>query len=330
MLSAFMSRLERISNDPSRIVDYLRRPRKLVRGGPMVNRLGLQAMRALKEQVAWQMRPAERPAHLASHLDTLDRDGFLVIPDFLPAKAFAEVEAELAEVDALPRDRFDVQKFGDNYESRLFMVTKRPEYHAFAEHLADNPFIYDLACALARRRRSFRPHVFLQWVYKPQPNEPYTDYEYNSYLHVDRHYPFLKAFFYLNDVDASAAPYTFVRGSHKLSWDRLWFEYQLGVRQSSATRHGETSAAAKDADRAMHELALELCRRLDLEEVPIVGKKNTLVISNNQGLHRRWEMSGPGPRITANLDYKFFESPAQPLYPLLRYIERPTEKALAY
>jgi len=330
MLDAFVGRIQRISNDPSRIVDYLRRPRHLVIGGPLANRLGLQAVRAMKEQLIWSMRSVPVAEHLREPLTTLDRDGFIAIPDFLPAEAVAELDAELAEVDALPSDRFNRIVFGKNYESRLFMVTKRREYQAFSRHLSENPFIYDLACALARRQRTYKAHVNLQWVYKPEPTEPYEDHEFNSFLHVDRHYPFLKAFYYLNDVPIENAPYTYLRGSHRFNWSRLWFEYQLGVRQSSSGNHGKVDPDQKNRDRVMEELARELAQRLDLEEVPIVGRKNTLIISNNQGLHRRFEMSGPGPRITANMDFKFFESTAQHLYPLLRHIDKPTAKALAY
>ncbi len=331
MLDAFLARLQRISDDPSRIVDYLRAPRKLVRGGPLANRLGLQAARALKEQVAWNLRSADVPEAVRPHLEVLERDGFVVIENFLPESAMAEIDEELAHIEELPEDRFRNVAFGKNYESKMFLVTKRTEYGAFARHLRDNAFIYDLATSLARRRRTFKPHINLQWVYKPDPTAPYTDFEYNSYLHVDRHFPFMKAFFYLRDVGPDCAPYTFVRGSHKFNWDRLWFEYQLGVRQSAVHANGELNTEdQKNRDRVMEQLARELRERLALEEVPIVGKKNTLIISNNQGLHRRWEMTGPGPRVTANLDYKFFESPAQHLYPILKYIEAPTAKALAW
>jgi hypothetical protein len=334
MLSPVLARLQRIADDPSRIVDYLRAPRLLVRGSPWMNHLGLQAMRAVKEQVVWQLRPTNTPPHLTEHLAVLERDGFIKIENFLAPEAMREIDAEMEAIERLPNESFRHSKFGPNYASRFFMVSRRTEYSAFAKHLRDNELIYDLARAVARRPRSYKPHINLQWVYKPDPDAPHQDFEYNSYLHVDRHYPFLKAFFYLRDVDIDCAPYTFVRGSHRFTSERLRFEYKLGVGQSQARARKKTASVdpeqQKDRDRVMEHLARELHLRSGLEEVPITGKKNTLIISNNRGLHRRWEMTGKGPRVTANLDYKFFESPAQPLYPLLRYIETPTKKALAW
>lgn len=331
MFDELFARVQRVSDDPSRIVDYLRMPRKLVRGTPLMNRLGLQAARALKEQVAWRLRSSDAPPHLHETLEALERDGFVVIEDFLPADAMAEVEADLAQIEALPREKFLHSEYGPNYMSRFFLVSRRPEYGAFAKHLRDNEFIYDVACAFARRRRTYKPHVMLQWIWKPRPTEPHEDYEYNSYLHVDRHYPFMKAFFYLRDVEPGCAPYTFVRGSHRFSWARLRFEYELGIRQSAArARGGAIDPKQKSRDQVMEELARRLRDELGLEEVPIFGKKNTLIISNNQGLHRRWEMTQAGERVSANLDFKFFESPAQPLYPILRHLETPSAKALTW
>jgi hypothetical protein len=295
-----------------------------------MNTLGLQAARALKEQLTWRLRTAEVPEAQRGHYEALERDGFVVIDDFLPAADFAELEGELARAEADPA-RHQRLYFGENYESRLFFVSKHAEeFPAFARLVRDNVSIYELARAVARRRATYRPHVILQWVYKPHPGEPCVDHEYNSYLHVDRHYPFLKAFYYLRDVPEGCAPYSYVRGSHAFNWARLRFEYQLGVAQSAARGdRRDTNPEQKQRDRAMELLARRLCDDLGLEEVPIVAKRNTLVISNNQGLHRRGEMTGPGPRVTANLDYKFFESPAQALFPLLRYLDPQARGSLA-
>lgn len=317
-----LERFDRVRRDPARLVDYLRMPRHLVVGGPLSNKLGLQAARALKEEVAYSLRSVNVPASAQPYVDVLDRDGFVVIENFLPERDFAKVESELAAMEALPASRFRVDKFGQNFESKYLFASKFPdEFPAFCQHLRDNDRIYEIARGVSRRRKSYRPHVVVQWLYKPNPNEPHQDFEYNSYLHVDRHYPFMKGFFYLRDVPLECAPYTFVKGSHVFNWERLRFEYKLGVNQSR-TRYKKRAEelynpAQKEDDHIMQELAEELRDRMKLEEVPIYAKKNTLIISNNRGLHRRAEMTNQGPRITANLDFKFFESTAHKLYPLL-------------
>lgn len=325
MIDALLARFERIKNDPERIVDYLRMPRDLTIASPWVNRLGLQAARAAKDRALIKMRPRSYRGRFPEALDALDRDGFVRIENFLPADDFARLEAELAAMEELDKSRFYTVPFGENYESKFLFASKSPKaFPAFTEVLGDNPDIYDLAVGLSRRRRSYRPHVIVQWVYKPNSSAPSVDHEYNAFLHVDRHYAHLKAFFMLRDVNADTAPYSYVPGSHLWSWDRLWFEYRLGIEQTRARRHTtEQSYYSKEQrtlDVAMLHLAEELVRKQRLKVVPMVAPKNTLILSNNQGLHRRAPMKGDRPRVTANLDYKFLESIAQPLYPVLRHV----------
>lgn len=327
MFGQILERYERVKRDPSRLVDYLRRPRRLVIGGSLLNRLGLQAVRAFKERISWSLRTAEVPPHLQPQLEILNRDGFLVIDNFLPPDDFRAMEAELEAMERLPQHCFQTIPFGENFASHLFMVSKHPtEYPAFARALRDNENVYALARAVARRRASYKPTVIVQWVYKMDPDKPHQDFDYNSYLHVDRHYPFLKAFFYLRDVEADCAPYTYVKGSHKFNWDRLRFEYRLGVQHSSFRPNRMASDALyspeqKSKDRALLALAEELRDRQKLEQVTIAARKNTLIISNNQGLHCRGTMHSRQPRVTANIDFKFLESWAHQLYPILNRLE---------
>ena len=320
MLERFLQRLERVRRDPVRLVDYLRRPRRLVVGGALANRLGLQAGRALKERAVRRLRSLEVAPDLKGPLEALEQTGLLVIENYLPIEDFQELERELERLERLPPERFRIVDYGKNFRSQDLIVSKYPdEFPAFSRILRDDLFLNRLACASARRRPSFKSHVMVQWLSKPEPDQPHEDYDYNSYLHVDRHYQFMKAFLYLRDVPADCAPYTFVPGSHRFSWERLRFEYLLGVRQSAArnvtARLG--TLAQKERDAAMSQLAEELCTRGNLKRVAVSGKKNTLIISDNAGLHCRGEMRGRLPRVTANLDFKFLESWGHTFYPVL-------------
>lgn len=322
MIERLIERIERLRDDPERIVDWLRYPRALVVGNELTNRAGLQAVRSLKERAAWSLRSRPSTPAIAESAEKLERDGFCAIENFLPDEDFARLEEELKYIESLPDARFHISQFGVNYVSKTLMVSRHPdEFPAFARLLTGSNFAYENAMSVARRTtRSFAPTCFVQHVFKPDPDAPYEDYDYNSYLHVDRHYRFMKAFFYLRDVPIECAPYSYVRGSHLFNWERLRFDYKLGIEQSrSRSRNTLYTSAQKESDRAMRALAEGLKDALGLEEVPLPAKKNTLLLSDNAGLHRRSEMVGnAGPRVTANLDYKFFESIAHPLYPLLK------------
>ena len=179
-----------------------------------------------------------------------------------------------------------------------------------------------MAKALSRRRKSsFKAHVDLQWLYRPIPDKPHEDHDHNSYLHPDRHYRFMKAFLYLRDVPIELAPYTYVRGSHRFNWSRIKYEYKIGRRWPRlrwARRQGVVNREQKVLQKSIANLADELISHQKLETVPIVGKRNTLILSDNPGFHRRNPLLSNGPRVTAIIDFKFLESTAHHLYPILR------------
>src|SRR5262245_23702911 len=68
---------------------------KYHRGGLLANGLGLQVSRMLWANADWCLR--RRPpanAQAQSLADVVDRDGIVVVPDFLPRQQFLEVRAE--------------------------------------------------------------------------------------------------------------------------------------------------------------------------------------------------------------------------------------------
>ena len=133
----------------------------------------------------------------------------------------------------------------------------------------------------------------------------------------------VKAFFYLNDVDEDNAPYPYARGSHKVDAARLRYEYEYSlayVRARSASYARSTSQL--EMDRELSVLAESYMTRIGAKTESLVGKANTLIVSNNIGFHKRGEMRSGRPRITVNIDYKYLESPAQHLYPILRHLYR--------
>lgn len=306
----------RARQDPDRslrlLVDRLKEPRPLVRGNAFVNQLGLQVARTLKDRAAWHLRWYREPSYVQEQLEVLRRDGVLVIENFFPPDQFAELEEELAKLESWPEERFTTHKLGDNMVARQLSASYYgDELPAFRRLLRDNQFVYDIARGVSRRRPSYRPRVVLHELYKPDPSKPAGEYDLDRVLHPDRHYPFVKAFFCLYDMTKEAAPYTYVPGSHQLNRDRLRYEYALGV---EGARHRKDTVRL---NRVTWELSRQLLDRLGLQERPLIVPKNTMIITDNAGLHRRNDMIS-GTRLTANLDFKFFESVAHPLYPVLK------------
>jgi hypothetical protein len=319
--SLVLRKLDTLRRHPSRIADRLREPRPLLIGGSLSNRLGLQVLRAVKEEVAWNLRRVSVGAHIAEAFEAIDRDGIVVIPDFLPQVDFRRVTEEYQ------RSRSEAARgeivFGPNLMSEQFNATHFPHrYPETVRLLRDNDFLLDLASAVSRRPRTYKPHVTFFTVYKPNPSEKCVDFDANQFMHPDRHFPFIKAFFYLSDVGYEDGPFSYARGSHKLTWERLRFEYEHSVRWAEQARRG---ASYGDHTKEQHRFdeslsaCVEKCmRNLGTICEPIVGRANTLIVSDNRGFHRRGALRSERARSVVYIDFKYLESPARWMFPILK------------
>jgi hypothetical protein len=323
---SILPKLQTLVERPSRLIDVLREPRDLVIGSHLANKLGLQVARTCLDHALWTARRAEVPDAIRAAYDTVTRDGVVVIPDFLPEETFAQLRAEYdASREGPLRGKYSVDRFGDNLASEQLCLTDWPEHFPVAcGALRDSPVLLGLASAIARRRMSFRPHMMAQYIHTPDATREGVDFNEAQYLHSDRHYPFVKAFFYLVDVDEENAPYTFVPGSHAVDLPRLKYEYELSLRISKDrerfNRRSDRDATTAALHEQVYEVATALMRERGLREVPMTGRANTLILSNNIGLHRRGDYRGNRPRISINLDYKYLESTVHHLYPILKHL----------
>jgi hypothetical protein len=315
-----LRKLETLRARPYRIADVLREPRQMVVGGTVLNAMGLQVARACKDRALWLARRARVTERVRSAYDVIERDGVVVIPNFLPEEQFQAVRDDY-ESSASDPARTTVP-FGDNFAcSEVFVSDLLDRFPRTNGALRDNDFLLDLAAAVSRRRRTYKPPVSFFTVYKPNGDEPHVDLDYNQFAHADRHYAFIKAFLYLDDVDEANAPFSYAKGSHKLNAARLRFEYEYSVRYTRVRRKGyDRTPNELFANASLRDCADRLMNATRSPCLPIVGKANTLIVANNQGFHKRGEMRSSRPRATVNIDFKYLESPAQWMYPVLRHL----------
>ncbi len=318
-----LRRVNVVRERPSRVADVLREPRNLVIGGRLLNALGLQVARTAMERVAWRARLARVTPRVATAYHAIARDGIVVIPNFLAPSVFSQLQQEVAQAnDHAFKERVKVTPYGVNFASRELLLTDwAVDFPVIVNHLRDSPFLLELASAVSRRRQTFKPHVILQEVHKPSPENVHTDLDYNQYLHVDKHFAFIKAFYYVNDVSVDDGPYSYARGSHVVDLERLRYEYAYSLAYTRIRKDGYARTPDQLAiNREFCNLAEAYVRRRGLRVEPIAAKANTMIVSNNIGFHRRAELRSMVSRVTLNLDYKYLESPAQVLYPLLRHL----------
>ncbi|MDP9421296.1 MAG: phytanoyl-CoA dioxygenase family protein [Pseudomonadota bacterium] len=249
-------------------------------GSEVLNRRGLHGARLrAAHRLAWWRRgklardvdPADRAA--------FDRDGFVCLPDFLPADQFEHLRQVLLGTEWDGRE----QRQGDT-------ITRRVPIDAAL--LDSSPELAQLL-AMPRWRSLMRyvastggePIYYLQSIVTglDGPPDPQVD------LHSDAFHPSLKAWLFLTDVAEDAAPFTYVPGSHRLSPQRLQWEQ----------RKSETVAVQGDrlSQRGSFRVSRQELAELGLPEpASFAVRANTLVVADTFGFHARGPSQGPTVR----------------------------------
>jgi hypothetical protein len=294
-------------------------------GSVLPNRLGLQVMRAVSKHALWHLRPGRATN---DHASTLERDGIVVLNNFLKPEQFARVRAEYeASKRSLPYVKeFDhALNVSENTYVDPAQVSDVPvaiqEELDMAKHplamseslrlFRDSELIKEIVATAARRRVRIPPSAsIITWrrscaadslVNERPRTRPRGEYM----LHADTHYPTFKAWFYLSAVDESNGAFVFVRRSHKLSLERLKYEYHASVRVAESKKDGRWKTTPYGHIR---QIDREYLDRMGVREEAICGPANTLVIANTSGFHRRGELLGEAPRETIHLNFRMLES----------------------
>ncbi|PZU10295.1 phytanoyl-CoA dioxygenase family protein [Sphingomonas sp.] len=218
------------------------------------------------------------PAHAAEYAG----NGFVHIPDFLLADAFARLRDE-AMAARLPA-REMVQ--GDTITRRIALD---PE--ALASIPAAHMLLRDPRWrGLNRYVGTFdsEPLTYIQSILSHRHAAPPDPQE---ILHADTFHATVKAWYFLTDVAADEGPFTYVPGSHRLTPARLAWEQERSER-----------AARGELDR----LSMRGSLRIDASELAGLGlpapralavPANTLVVADTHGFHARGASVRPSTRV---------------------------------
>lgn len=288
---------------PSGITEALRRVERLPervcgginyhRGPPFANRLGYQLLRIFYKSASWHLRRAPMDAETRAAVDTLERDGCLVLPNFLQPAAFAAVRAEydrsrseLAYRNVVVEDNGSVEELVD--------LHAHPEQFAMTlAYVAENAKIHRLVSAALRRPISARPRVWAKRWHRAEAGEisgQAWSLRGANHVHADMHYATFKAWLFLNDVDESNGAFQFARRSHLLTPARLAYEYEASIRVARS-RKGFGSATESYAVTRLPTAQQLEAMQIKLE--PVCCSANTLVLANMRGFHRQGEFQ-PG------------------------------------
>jgi hypothetical protein len=253
-----------------------------VLGSPGLNRAGLHILR---KRLALRSG-AKRRASL-SHLlprperEAFERDGFLVLPDFLPPAEFAALKAEILNLSTAARE------FVDGYTmTRLIPLDETNLRHLPASRRVLLGSRYQALHAFIGSHRQ-RPHLFVQSIFSGVRAAPV---DVQSHFHVDTFHPTVKSWLFLNEVAPGEAGFTYVPGSHCPTRRHLAWERRVSI---TAARHNDRltgEGSLRIEPEMLDRLGYPAPRKLSVAA-------NTLVIADTSGFHRRGISEGAASRI---------------------------------
>lgn len=241
-------------------------------GNRWLNRLGLHVVRMILAHSImrfrmWTLSRGIDPLHRQSYYD----NGFILIPDFLSSPAHAALKREIYDARAEVRECTQ----GDTLTHRIMLdqetlpslprcqgILQWDEYrqlHRFAAGKRTAPISYIQTIK----------NKFIEGPPDPQKN-----------LHSDTFHPTMKSWYFLDDVDESNGPFTYVPGSGRLTLARLKWEYHKSIEVScDGDRYSANgSFRITAADAAQMQLPPAQAFKVNA---------NTLVIANTHGFHCR-------------------------------------------
>ena len=251
----------------------------------LLNRLGMQVFRTIAAKALYKVRPAKVDTSVRQQVTELQREGMIVIPNFLPEEVFEGVQNEC--ISALDKETIpnEIHDHGATKVKIARLNKVADEQFPNTLRFYADPLIKHVFEAVEKRK--FTDTASL-WGAEHVTQGPADEEDRESSLHSDIFYNTHKAWLYLTDVEEKDGPLVFVRRSHKTSLNQLGHIYRHSV--SPAQKSRRVQQAELD--------------QMGLKEEIMVSPKNTLVIANTCGYHRRLKGQPGGQRYALHVSMR--------------------------
>lgn len=253
-----------------------------VLGSPRLNRMGLHVKRVtLAEKMS-----IRRQAGLARFIsdeqaELISRNGYIVIKNVLPADVFAKLSEEVENTEFLARE----MRQG---AAVTRTISLSPSRLASLQNL--NNFVNgELFQGLLKYTASFN-HETLVNLHTVITDPEFGVADPQTTFHSDTFHATSKGWFFLRDVEMADGPFGYVPGSHRMTKERLEWEYEqsLTAAQHENGHHAAGSFRASASD-------IKTMGYGDLEPLPVPA--NSLVIADTRGFHARCASTRPSTRL---------------------------------
>lgn len=251
-------------------------------GSQTANRLGLHIIRVLLAHASTNFRALLlSPLMMPDYRKAFKEDGFVVIEDFLSSDNMAQIKGELSgycgEVRQIVQGDTATQRILMDEDTCALMPAtgkittgkKLRRYLAYTGAKASHSILY--VQRIHNGARSGKAD--------PQKN-----------MHSDTFHPTMKAWLFLEDVPEEKGPFTYVKGSSKLTWKRLKWEYKRSINAAYMNDKYSEKGSLRAGPEDLAEMGLPAPKG-------ITAKAGTLVIANTNGFHGRGKAKEGASRL---------------------------------
>jgi hypothetical protein len=293
-----------------RIGRMLTQPPAYYSGPVWMNKLGYQVARAAVMEATYRMRRRDVDPRVAADVETLDRDGYVVLEGLLSHDEIARARNHCHAVAA--RGGFKVEPNKDGYGAdwvRGVILPEGEEGRWLVDRLTNDPRILAIAQAGARRKIHRKPRLIYHRMEVPPGGTHHDDR--NCVLHADRHFPNIKCFIGLDDQTAENGAYIFAPGSHRLTFSRLLHEYEFSLREARTpgVDPNKNPNPPELVQYGRNIIAPAHVAAMGVRELQLLTPAGAAVISDNRGFHRRGNVEPGKVREQIRIVFQYLEEP---------------------
>jgi hypothetical protein len=251
-------------------------------GSRRLNRAGLHVWRVKAAHALARSRRRRLAKGLPDELRIqFDRNGFIIVRDFLPEQQFQKLQAQILGSELPTR----IHQQGDTLTKRVTVDPELRKRFPALDDVFDDPRWRPTLSYVASTRSE--PLYYVQTILggaEEGPPDPQLQ------LHADTFHPSLKAWLFLTDVEEDGRPLTYVAGSHRPSAERLEWEHRKSI--------DVLGSGDRLSERGSLRVAPEDLRKLGLPQpTRFAVPANTLVAIDTYGFHARADSDKPTKRV---------------------------------
>ena len=246
----------------------------------ILNVLGLQIFRILLIYLKNFLikKLIHKYENINSETNDLEKNGFIIIENFLSYNDFTYIKNCFETL----KNQNHLKK--ENYGNSDVLIGPIGSDNKILDKFSRSNLSQHVSNIIYKKVKELPEPVFQEINLKPNMQD--TD-DVNSEFHVDKHYPCCKAFYYVNDNSIENGSFEYISKSHLLTFNRLKFEYFYSI--FSSTNYFDKYLTNFDFFKKNNRITysnekFEKCfGKIKICSAP----KNSLVICNNMGFHKR-------------------------------------------